>query len=57
MGDRIEHRLTAGVVASELDRLDQAAYINPLNKAANYTVTALPVKATVALLLSLRIQG
>lgn len=46
-GDRIEHRLTAGVVSSELDRLDQAAYINPLNKSANYTVTANDVTSLI----------
>lgn len=46
-GDRIEHRLTAGDVANELDRLDAAAYISPLNKSANYTVTAADITSLI----------
>lgn len=47
INDRFEHRLTAKAVSDELDRLDQAALINPLNKSANYTITAQDVTSLV----------
>ena len=37
-GDRIELRMTSGGISGELDRLDAAALISPLNKSANYTI-------------------
>ncbi len=39
-GDRIEARLTAGVLGNELDRLDNGAVVEAVNKSANYTLTA-----------------
>lgn len=39
-GDRIELRMTAGGLVGEIDRLDKAAILSPLNKSANYTVVA-----------------
>lgn len=47
INDRFEHRLTAKAVGDELDRLDQAALINPLNKSSNYTLTAQDVTSLV----------
>lgn len=46
-GDRFEHRLTSGVLASELDRLDAAAIMAAINKSANYTLTAADVASLV----------
>lgn len=46
-GDRIELRLTANGLTGELDRLDKAAVMSPLNKSANYTVTADDVTSLV----------
>lgn len=37
-GDRIELRMTSGALSGELDRLDAAAFISPLNKSADYTI-------------------
>jgi len=37
-GDKFELRMTAGSLASELDRLDAAAFLESMNKSANYTV-------------------
>lgn len=38
-GDRIEARLTAGVLSAEIDRLDSGAIIEAINKSANYSLT------------------
>lgn len=46
-GDRIELRMTAGSLASELDRLDSAAYTNVSNKSANYTVTEADISSLI----------
>jgi len=46
-GDRIEHRLTAGVLGSELDRLDAAALVRALNKSAPYSVTQADVAGLI----------
>lgn len=46
-GDRFEHRLTSGVLSSELDRLDAAAIITAVNKSADYTITAADVTSLV----------
>ncbi len=37
-GDRVENRLTSGVLDSEIDRLDAAALIGTVSKTANYSV-------------------
>jgi hypothetical protein len=39
-GDRIEARLTAGVLGNEIDRLDNGAVVEAVNKSVNYTLTA-----------------
>ena len=39
-GDRIEARLTAGVLSDEIDRLDNGAVMEAINKSANYTLVA-----------------
>ena len=46
-GDRIEHRLTSGALGSEIDRLDSASLISPLNKSANYTITSADITSMV----------
>lgn len=38
-GDKFELRLTAKALEDELDRLDAAAYLDVVNKSANYTIT------------------
>lgn len=38
-GDRFEHRLTAGVLSNEIDRIDNGSTFEVLNKSANYTLT------------------
>jgi hypothetical protein len=37
-GDKFELRMTAGSLASELDRLDAAAFLETVTKTANYTI-------------------
>jgi len=46
-GDRIEARLTAGVLGTEIDRLDAAAIIGTLNKNADYTVLEADVTSLI----------
>ena len=46
-GDRIEARLTAGVLGNEIDRLDAAAIIGTLNKNADYTVQEADVTSLI----------
>lgn len=46
-GDKFEARLTAGGLTGELDRLDNLAIISPINKSANYTVTAADVTSQI----------
>lgn len=46
-GDRIEARLTAGVLGNEIDRLDAAAIIGTLNKSADYTVLEADVTSLI----------
>jgi hypothetical protein len=42
-GDRVEQRLTSGVLGTEIDRLDALANIYAVTKSANYTVLAADV--------------
>ena len=37
-GDKFELRLTAAAISDELDRLDAAAFLDVVNKIANYTI-------------------
>ena len=46
-GDRIEARLTAGVLGSEIDRLDNGSIFETLNKSANYTVVEADVTTLI----------
>lgn len=46
-GDRIEARLTAGVLGNEIDRLDAAAIIGAINKDTNYTVLEADVTSLI----------
>ncbi len=46
-GDKIEARLTAESLGTELSRLDAAAYISATNKTANYTVVETDISSLV----------
>lgn len=46
-GDKVEARLTAGSLGTELSRLDAAAYISALNKSANYTVVEADISSLI----------
>ena len=46
-GDRIEARLTAGVLGGEIDRLDNGSIFETLNKSANYTVVEADVTTLI----------
>lgn len=46
-GDRIELRLTAGALGSELDRIEAAGVIGAINKNASYTVTAADIASLI----------
>jgi hypothetical protein len=46
-GDAFELRMTAGSLGDELDRLDAAAFMNVLNKTANYTIVEADVCSLV----------
>ncbi len=46
-GDRIEARLTAGVLGTEIDRLDASAIIGTINKDTNYTVVEADVTSLI----------
>lgn len=46
-GDRVELRLTAGVIGGEIDRLDNGSIFETLNKSANYTVTEADVTTLI----------
>lgn len=46
-GDKVEARLTAGSLGTELSRLDAAAYISALDKTANYTVVEADISSLV----------
>lgn len=46
-GDKVEARLTAGSLGTELSRLDAAAYISAANKSANYTVVEADISSLI----------
>ena len=46
-GDRIEARLTAGVLGGEIDRLDNGSIFETTNKSANYTVVEADVTTLI----------
>lgn len=46
-GDKVEARLTAGSLGTELSRLDAAAYISALDKTADYTVLEADISSLV----------
>ena len=46
-GDKVEARLTAGSLGTELSRLDAAAMISALDKSANYTVLEADISSLI----------